>query len=128
MTPEQIRAHLDTIVDPCSVVAGAPAGLAEMGLVREVSVSQGPGGAAVRVRVGLTEPGCMMGATFVIRAREILDALPGVAHVDVELEHDCDWTPADLDSRYALRLEAVRDERRQAMAERRVSGQQGIAG
>ena len=115
MTADDIRAQLNEIIDPCSIAAGAPAGLVEMGLVREVTVREAPDGAVVRVRIGLTEPGCMMGASFVVRARESLERLPGVGHVDVELEHDCDWTPRNLDSRYARRLNAARGQREQAL-------------
>jgi metal-sulfur cluster biosynthetic enzyme len=105
MTAEEIRRRLNTIVDPCSVATGAPAGLVDMGLVREITIREAPGGATVLVRLGLTEPGCMIGASFLVRARECLEPLPGIAHLEVQLQHDCDWTPDDLDPRYAQRLE-----------------------
>ena len=114
MTTADIRARLNAIVDPCSLAAGAPAGIADMGLVREVVVEETPAGAVIRVRIGLTEPGCMIGASFVTRAHECLEPLAGVARVEVTLEHDCDWTPADLDPAYARRLDAVRANRRPA--------------
>jgi metal-sulfur cluster biosynthetic enzyme len=114
MTAAEIRAELDAIVDPCSVVAGAPAGIAELGLVREVEVRHG----VVRVRIGLTEPGCMMGASFVVQARERLARLPGVARVDVELDHAADWHPTDADPAYQERLRAVRARRRAAIERR----------
>jgi metal-sulfur cluster biosynthetic enzyme len=115
VTAADIRAQLNEIIDPCSIAAGAPAGLVEMGLVRDVTLREGPEGAVVRVRIGLTEPGCMMGASFVVHARESLERLPDVDRVDVELEHDCDWTPRDLDPRYARRLQAARAQRQQAL-------------
>jgi len=43
-----IRAALNEIVDPCSVVAGAPAGLDEMGLVRRLCVQGVSGGGGRR--------------------------------------------------------------------------------
>jgi hypothetical protein len=46
----------------------------------------------------------MIGASFLVRARECLDQLPGIAHIDVQLQHDCDWTPNDLEPAYAQRL------------------------
>ena len=58
---ERIRAALDDVRDPCSVVAGVPAGLAEMGLVRSLEVRDTPDGAVVRVAIGVTEPTCLMG-------------------------------------------------------------------
>jgi metal-sulfur cluster biosynthetic enzyme len=112
MTAAEVRARLNAIVDPCSLAAGAPAGIDEMGLVRAVDVDATPGGAVIRIRIGLTEPGCMIGASFVTRAHECLESLPDVASVKVTLEHDCDWTPADLDAAYAKRLHAVREARR----------------
>jgi metal-sulfur cluster biosynthetic enzyme len=118
VTADDIRARLNEIADPCSIAAGAPAGLVEMGLVRDVTVRDAPDGAVVRVRIGLTEPGCMMGASFVVRTRECLEGLPGIACVDVELEHDCDWTPRDLDPGYASRLQTMRARRQQAYAAR----------
>jgi len=108
MTATEVRRRLNAIIDPCSLAAGAPAGIDEMGLVRSVLVEESPAGATIRVRIGLTEPGCMMGAAFVARAHECLEQLPGVASVEVALEHDCDWTPADLDPAYARRLDAAR--------------------
>jgi metal-sulfur cluster biosynthetic enzyme len=121
MTAAEIRARLNTIIDPCSIAAGAPAGLVDMGLVREVTVVQAPEGATVRVRIGLTEPGCMIGASFLVRARECLQPLPGIAHVDVQLQHDCDWTPNDLDPAYAQRLH----DRRAAQRAARVASDRG---
>ncbi len=115
MNETAVRAELNQILDPCSVVAGASAGIEEMGLIRALSVDQAPGGVAVEVRIGVTEPGCMMGASFAIRARERLEALPGVAAVTVELDHEADWTPADIDQAYAARLATVRDARRQGV-------------
>ena len=114
MTTAEVRARLNAIVDPCSLAAGAPGGIDEMGLVRDVSVEASAGGAVIRVRIGLTEPGCMIGASFVTRAHECLDRLPGVASVEITLEHDCDWTPADLDPGYARRLHTVREARSRA--------------
>jgi metal-sulfur cluster biosynthetic enzyme len=114
-----VRAALNAIVDPCSAVAGAPAGIVEMGLVRALAVRDGPGGASVAVCIGVTEPGCMMGASFAAAARERLEALPGVGAVDVTLDHAFDWEPADIDPAYARRLQAVREERRRAMTSMR---------
>jgi metal-sulfur cluster biosynthetic enzyme len=112
----QVRAELDAIVDPCSRAAGAPAGLDEMGLVREVAVDSRPGGVAVRVVLGLTEPSCLMGVPFARTARERLAALEDVVEVDVELASGIDWTPADLSPMYAARLERARERRRRALS------------
>jgi metal-sulfur cluster biosynthetic enzyme len=107
----EIRAALDEIVDPCSTAAGAPAGLDEMGLVREVEISDGPQGAHLRVTIGLTQPLCLMGIPFMKSARERLSAMPGVSEVEVELASGLDWTPARLAPAYRERLERVRQAR-----------------
>jgi len=122
-----VRAVLDEIIDPCSVAAGAPAGLDEMGLVRRLSVREAPGGVAIEVRIGVTEPGCMMGASFAINARERLEALAGVVAVDVALDHEADWEPGDLDPAYAVRLARVRAAKRQSASEQPRASARGPA-
>lgn len=114
VTPELIRAALDEVHDPCSVVVGAPGGLDEFGLVRRVEVVAGPGGAHVRVTVGVTEPSCLMAPIFVRDARERLARVPGIATVDVTLDPTLVWTEADLSPAYRERLEGVRASRREA--------------
>ena len=106
---------LNTIVDPCSRAAGAPAGLAEMGLVRQLEVQQSPEGARIHVVIGVTEPGCLMGAAFVNNVRKLLWALPGVAEVQVRLDQAYDWTPEDMAPVYQARLEQQRQRRRAAL-------------
>ena len=99
----RVRACLDTVIDPCSEVAGHPAVLVTMGLVRRLEVETAPEGLTVTARIGVTEPGCLMGVAFVRDARERLAALPGVARVDVAMEYACDWEPADMDPVYRQR-------------------------
>ena len=106
---------LNTIVDPCSRAAGAPAGIAEMGLVRQLEVHNSPGGAIIRAVIGVTEPGCLMGAAFVNDARKLLRALPGVAEVHVNMDYAFDWTPEDMSPAYQARLEQLRQRRRAAV-------------
>lgn len=113
---EQVRATLDTVTDPCSQAAGAPAGLLEMGLVRSLEVHDGPEGALVRVAIGVTEPTCLMGPSFVSGARERLAAVPGVARVEVTLSGDADWSPLDMSPDYQARLAEHRRARRGSIA------------
>jgi metal-sulfur cluster biosynthetic enzyme len=107
-TETEIRAALDEIVDPCSTAAGAPAGLDEMGLVRDIEIGEGKQGAHLRVTIGLTQPLCLMGIPFMKSARQRLEAMPGVSEVDVSLASGIDWTPARLAPPYRERLERVR--------------------
>jgi metal-sulfur cluster biosynthetic enzyme len=106
---------LNTIVDPCSRAAGAPVGIAEMGLVRQLEVQNSPEGASIRVVIGVTEPGCLMGAAFVKEARKLLRALPGVAEVQVSMDQAFDWTPEDMSPAYQARLDQLRQIRRAAL-------------
>lgn len=112
----RVRAALDTVRDPCSEVAGVPAGILEMGLVRSLEVWDGPDGALVRVAIGVTEPTCLMGPSFVSGARERLAAVPGVACVEVTLSSDLDWSPLDMTPDYRARLTEHRRARRGSVA------------
>jgi metal-sulfur cluster biosynthetic enzyme len=120
LSEAEVRAALDEILDPCSVAAGAPAGLVEMGLLRALELSDGEDGARIRLRIGVTEPGCLMGASFAAQARARLELLGGVASVEIELDHANDWMPSDIDPAYQRRLDAVRSTRREALEHRRL--------
>lgn len=111
-TEADIRELLNTIVDPCSAAAGAPAGLNDMGLVRRVEVEQGSSGVTVRVLLGITEPGCLMSIPFQHSARERLEGLSGVANIDVTLDPTLEWSEGDISPAYAARLADVRRTRR----------------
>lgn len=102
---------LESIIDPCSRAVGAPSGLVSMGLVLEVSVEGAPGAAIVNVRLGITEPGCMMQGIFSATADREIRALPGVAEVDVHIDHEYVWSPVDMAAEYRDRLSEVRTER-----------------
>lgn len=109
-----VRAALNEIHDPCSVAAGLPAGLEEMGLVRSLEVVPGERGAVVRLAIGVTEPGCVMGYPFAEEAERRVGALPGVERVEVDFDHAHDWEPADMAPGYRRRLESHRAARRRA--------------
>lgn len=65
--------------------------------------------------IGLTEPGCLMGASFAEQARERLSTLDGISSVTVEFDHNPDWDPTDMTPVYRQRLETTRAARRQAL-------------
>jgi metal-sulfur cluster biosynthetic enzyme len=113
ITASDIYSQLNAIVDPCSVAAGLPAGLLDMGLVREVDiVEDANGGARVSVVIAVTEYGCLMGAPFAQMACERLLQLPGVKDVDVKLDAKFDWSTADMDPKYQAALVEHRKHRR----------------
>jgi len=105
----EIRALLNGIVDPCSAAAGNPMGLVDMGLVRDLVVSDaGCGRVAVSAQVRVTDPNCMMGVVFTAEVRKRLDALPRVASHDIRLSHEFDWTPDDVTGPGAEHMREVR--------------------
>lgn len=75
---ERVTAALDEIKDPCSLAAGTPLGLAEMGLVKEIRI--GVDG-AVAVNLRLTSPFCHMIGFFKTEAIARIGRLPGVVSV-----------------------------------------------
>jgi metal-sulfur cluster biosynthetic enzyme len=104
--PAQVADVLDSVVDPCSAVAGAPAGLADMGLVKHVDID----GSHVEVVLRLTHPTCMMGPLFVESVEQGLLALDAVESAKVTLDADYSWTEDSMSERYRKRLAAHRAE------------------
>jgi metal-sulfur cluster biosynthetic enzyme len=104
-TEADVRAALNTIVDPCSVGAGSPAGLDDMGLIRRVELTETAEAIDLLVVIGVTEYGCLMGAPFAMEAYRLLEALPGVGAVQVDLDQEFDWLPEDMSPAYRARLE-----------------------
>jgi metal-sulfur cluster biosynthetic enzyme len=99
-TEKVIRTALSEILDPCSVSAGVPASLEDMGLVRSIRVT----GRRVEIVLGLTEPLCIMGGYFLQEAHRVVGALEAVDHVAVSLDPNHKWTDAELSASYAQRL------------------------
>lgn len=111
-----VRSALNEIIDPCSAAAGAPAGLDDMGLVRSVEISETASGIAVRVKIGVTEPGCFMIYPFAKEARKRLDEVDAIDVVEVDLDNGHDWMPTDMSERYRLQLAEKRAVRGAALA------------
>jgi len=103
---------INEVVDPCSIVAGAPAGLVDFGLVRGVDLERTDAGTwNVCVRLMLTEPGCMMGGPFAVRVRDKLASLPAVASLEVRIESVGMWSEASMRKEYAAKLADARARR-----------------
>lgn len=88
---EQIRERVNTIEDPCSVAAGTAIGLADMGLVEDVKVSEE---GDVRIALRLTSPTCNMLGFMAEEASARVRGLPGVRSVEVVADQGLDWTPS----------------------------------
>ncbi|MDT7692435.1 MAG: hypothetical protein QOI75_1802 [Pseudonocardiales bacterium] len=117
MTPSEgdVRAVLNQIIDPCSRVAGAPVGLVDMGLIRRLSVTPGVGTVDVHMVIGVTEYGCLLAPSFASEARKLLDALPGIGVIDIELDAEFDWEPQDMSVAYRRHLAERRAATNQVM-------------
>jgi metal-sulfur cluster biosynthetic enzyme len=87
------------------VGAGSPAGLDDMGLIRRVELTGTADATDLLVVIGVTEYGCLMGAPFAMEAYRLLEALPGVGAVQVDLDQEFDWLPEDMSPAYRERLE-----------------------
>lgn len=85
---EDVRGVLDGIHDPCSVAAGVPMGLDEMGIVKTIAVSD-EGEVAVTFR--LTSPFCEMVAFMRQETIARVSELPGVSAVVVDHDNGLDW-------------------------------------
>lgn len=110
---EQVRTRLNAIIDPCSQTAGAPAGLIDMGLVREsVMEPLQQGGYRARVKLSITHPFCLMAGVFLNEVEKRLRELPEVRELDVSMDTETLWTPQLMTQEYRVRLEAVRKARR----------------
>ncbi|MCT2559576.1 iron-sulfur cluster assembly protein [Tsuneonella sp. YG55] len=104
---QAIRTTLDEIKDPCSLAAGTPLGLSEMGLVKDVAV--GPAG-EVRIDLRLTSPFCHMIGFFKAEAMRLVGGLPGVTSVELHADNGLDWSPNDIaPEARALRAARVRE-------------------
>jgi len=104
LTEQDVRSVLNTIIDPCSRVAGAPAGLIDMGLIRRLSLVPSAGRTDVHVVIGVTEYACLIGPAFATEAYKKLAVLPGIGEVLVELDGEFDWDPDDMSPEYRRRL------------------------
>lgn len=103
---------LNAIIDPCSAVAGVPAGLVDMGMVQSVEIVEGDSGATVDVKLLMTEFGCLMSVPFTVTATDHLAALAGVAEVHVGITTADEWTEERMSPELREALRSKRQSRR----------------
>lgn len=85
-----IRDELRQIYDPCSVAAGRPQSVLDMGLVLDWTLSDS---GELEVRFCVTFPGCTLAPHFLEAARERLAAISGVAAVRTWVDTSHVWQP-----------------------------------
>ncbi|HET6509064.1 MAG TPA: iron-sulfur cluster assembly protein [Baekduia sp.] len=97
----RIYGCLEQIVDPCSAATVSPMNLVEMGLIKDVRISEGADRVDVDLR--LSSPQCLMVAYMTKEARRLILELPGVEQVEVHSDAGLDWSPDDIHPRARAR-------------------------
>jgi metal-sulfur cluster biosynthetic enzyme len=87
---EAIASALRDVVDPCSIATGVPVNLPDMGLVKDVRVSDG----SVQIILRVTSPLCMQVGNIVDAVESRLSRIPGITSVVCTIDASADWTPA----------------------------------
>jgi metal-sulfur cluster biosynthetic enzyme len=109
----------DEIRDPCSVAAGEPLGLVEMGLLRGIEVASAVGsGHEVTVRLRLTAPGCLYWLYFERELQTRVGALDGVESLRIERDRSYDWDESEIAPAARARLRGRRSAATAGMAAR----------
>ncbi len=86
-----VREALHGLNDPCSVAAGMPIDLVDMGLVKDVRADEQ---GTVRVEIRLTSPSCVMLGFFTKEIVRLAGTVEGVRAVEVGFDAGLDWEPA----------------------------------
>ena len=89
MLDERVNAALAGIYDPCSIAAGRPTSLVDMGLVIDAHLAD----STLHVTFCVTFAGCTMAPHFVEAARTALLRIEGVERVETRVDTDHVWTP-----------------------------------
>lgn len=110
---DRVTNALEEVIDPCSVTAGAPLSVVDMGLIDALSV--GADG-VVRLAMRATSAMCTMIAGMMKVAEERLALVEGVTRVDVKLCSGAIWTEMDMTERGRQVLLARRERSRMEVA------------
>jgi metal-sulfur cluster biosynthetic enzyme len=99
-----VRAALELIVDPCSIATGVPISLVEMGMVKEITATQGD----VTIVLRLTSPICWQGANILESVEKAAAMVPGVRSVKCVLDPAWEWMPEMMSPGARARLRKLR--------------------
>ncbi len=86
---ERVSAALAGVYDPCSIAAGRPTSLVDMGLVLDVTME----GTTLHITFCVTFAGCTMAPHFVEAARTELLKIEGVDQVETRVDTAHVWEP-----------------------------------
>jgi probable FeS assembly SUF system protein SufT len=81
-----------------------PASIVELGLVYRVAAEPAEGGHRVAIEMTLTAPACGIGPVLVEDVRRQVQAVPGVADVEVQLVFEPPWDPSRMSEAAKLQL------------------------
>jgi metal-sulfur cluster biosynthetic enzyme len=112
---QRVMSALDEVIDPCSVTAGAPLSVVDMGLVSDLVVSE-EGGVSLQLRA--TSAMCTMIAGIMKDAEQRLARVEGITTVHVTLHGGTIWTEADMTEKGRSALAARRQRSRAEVAVR----------
>jgi metal-sulfur cluster biosynthetic enzyme len=91
LTEDQVRSALRRVKDP-----ELNLNIVDLGLIYDIEVREGKD---VHVNMTLTSPGCPSGPEIMSEAQRAIEAVEGVATVDIELVWTPYWTPDRIDPR-----------------------------
>lgn len=111
---DQVRAELDTVLDPCSIYNGTRLSFVELGMVERIST---PAPGQVTVRMLLDDPVCLYVSRIHDEVRAAALRVPGVDSVEIEFSGDEIWT----DDRAAPAVRERIRERREQLRRRAVA-------
>jgi len=112
---DRVIEGLEEVIDPCSITAGAPLSVVDMGLINELSVDEE---GMVRLSMRATSAMCTMIAGIMKVAEERLAHVEGVTQVEIKLCSGAIWTEADMTERGRQTLAARRERSRVEVAVR----------
>ena len=89
VTEDSVWSALRHVYDP-----EIPVNIVDLGLVYDLRIEPPSAGASrVEVKMTLTAPGCGMGQTIAMDARQRIESLPGVSEADVQVVWEPQWNP-----------------------------------
>jgi metal-sulfur cluster biosynthetic enzyme len=112
---ERVLEGLEEVIDPCSITAGVPLSVVDMGLINKLTVDEE---GIVRVSMRATSAMCTMIAGMMKVAEERLARVDGVTRVEIKLCSGAIWTEADMTERGRRTLAARRERSRAEVAVR----------
>jgi metal-sulfur cluster biosynthetic enzyme len=128
----EIRARLGSVYDPCSVNAGAPLSVVDMGLI--TALEAGADG-TVTITLRPTSPMCTLTGSMVEAIESAVAGLDGVNTVAIDVDPSLGWSEESMTSagRATLRERRLESQsqvpvRRQEWKERVANAQGGIGG